>query len=69
MKVLVVASHGALATADRDLCLEWWALAGDEPEVGGADRERLNIVIQSDIGEDELHLRGSKEATGAVGVY
>lgn len=43
-----------LAATDRDLAVEGWSLGVDEPLVCWARGERLNIVVQDDVGEDEL---------------
>lgn len=54
-----------LAATDADSNLEWWTLTTNEPVVGWTGGDWLDIVVQCDVGEDELQLLGSKESTGA----
>lgn len=40
-----IGSDSTLATANRDLALEGWALCSDEPVVGWSGGERLDVIV------------------------
>ncbi len=56
---------GALAPTNVQLGFEGWALAADEPLVGGTRGVGFDVVVQSDVGEDKLELLGGEEAAWA----
>jgi hypothetical protein len=45
-------SDRALATANGDLGVERWTLCVDEPEIGRAEGDWLDVVVEGDVCED-----------------
>ena len=62
-------SDVALAATDRDLGVEGGSLGVDKPLVCGAGGKRLDIVVEDNVGENELQLLRGKETTWAVVWY
>jgi hypothetical protein len=59
-------SDGTLATANGDLGVERWTLCVDEPEIGRAEGDRLDVVVEGDVCEDQFQLLRGEETTWAV---